>query len=62
MAKGLPKEGKEYTVAKIIYGQGYAHFGRHRRSNSSGKLVTFELKVSRDSLPSLAEDEVYLAT
>ena len=58
----LPKEGKEYTVAKIVYGHKVMLTleGIEDRTQAES-LLPFELKVSRDSLPSLAEDEVYLA-
>ena len=58
----LPKEGKEYTVAKVVYGHKVMiTFEEVEDRSKAESIIPFHLKVSRESLPSLPEDEVYLA-
>ena len=58
----LPKSGKEYTVSKVVYGHKVmiTFEGIEDRSRAES-IIPFELKVSRESLPILPEDEVYLS-
>ena len=58
----LPVDGKDFTVSNIVYGHKVMiSFEDVSDRTSAEQILPFDLKVSRDLLPELPEDEVYLS-
>ena len=58
----LPVDGRDFTVSNIVYGHKVMiSFEGVGDRTSAERILPFNLKVFRNSLPDLPEDEVYLS-
>ena len=58
----LPIDGRDFTVSNIVYGHKVMiSFKGVEDRTSAERILPFDLKVFRHSLPDLPEDEVYLS-